>query len=132
MQNPNPNPNEDSMTKRDLVVRISEETGLVQQDVLNVVQKTLDYIGEAVARGTKVELRNFGVFEVKVRKARVGRNPNSPAADVRIPPRAVVKFKPGKEMREAVLRLTPGDGTTSKGSNSASIQAQQSAPRSQP
>jgi nucleoid DNA-binding protein len=97
------------MTKRDLVVRISEETGLVQQDVLNVVQKTLDYIGEAVAQGTKVELRNFGVFEVKVRKARVGRNPNAPAADVRIPPRAVVKFKPGKEMREAVLRLTPGD-----------------------
>lgn len=96
------------MTKRDLVVRISEETGLVQQDVLNVVQKTLDYIGAAVAQGIKVELRNFGVFEVKIRKARVGRNPNAPAADVRIPPRAVVKFKPGKEMREAVLMLTPG------------------------
>ena len=105
----NPNQNEKSMTKRDLVVRISEETGLVQQDVLNVVQKTLDYIGEAVAQGTKVELRNFGVFEVKIRKARVGRNPNAPAADVRIPPRAVVKFKPGKEMREAVLRLTPDE-----------------------
>ena len=102
------NLNDISMTKRDLVVRISEETGLVQQDVLNVVQRTLDYIGEAVAKGVKVELRNFGVFEVKVRKARVGRNPNSPEADVRIPPRAVVKFKPGKEMREAVLRLTPG------------------------
>ena len=95
------------MTKRDLVVRISEETGLVQQEVLNVVQKTLDYISEAVTRGQKVELRNFGVFEVKVRKARVGRNPNSPEADVPIPPRAVVKFKPGKEMREAVLKLTP-------------------------
>jgi nucleoid DNA-binding protein len=95
------------MTKRDLVVRISEETGLVQQEVLNVVQKTLDYISDAVTRGQKVELRNFGVFEVKVRKARVGRNPNSPEADVPIPPRAVVKFKPGKEMREAVLKLTP-------------------------
>ena len=95
------------MTKRDLVVRISEETGLVQQDVLTVVQKTLDYISDAVTRGQKVELRNFGVFEVKVRKARVGRNPNAPAADVPIPPRAVVKFKPGKEMREAVLKLTP-------------------------
>jgi nucleoid DNA-binding protein len=90
-----------------LVVRISEETGLVQQDVLNVVQKTLDYISDAVTKGQKVELRNFGVFEVKVRKARVGRNPNAPAADVPIPPRAVVKFKPGKEMREAVLKLTP-------------------------
>jgi len=95
------------MTKRDLVVRISAETGIVQQHVLDVVQKTLDYIAEAVAQGRKVELRNFGVFEVKIRKARVGRNPNAPANDVRIPPRAVVKFKPGKEMREAVLRLTP-------------------------
>ena len=97
------------MTKRDLVVRISNETGLVQQSVLEVVQKTLDYIAEAVAQGKKVELRNFGVFEVKVRKARIGRNPNAPENDVRIPPRAVVKFKPGKEMRESVLKLTPGD-----------------------
>jgi|SRR5919108_399310 DNA-binding protein HU-beta/integration host factor subunit alpha len=97
------------MTKRDLVVRISNETGIVQQSVLEIVQKTLDYIAEAVAQGKKVELRNFGVFEVKVRKARIGRNPNSPENDVRIPPRAVVKFKPGKEMREAVLKLTPDD-----------------------
>jgi nucleoid DNA-binding protein len=74
--------------------------------VLEVVQKTLDYIAEAVAKGRKVELRNFGVFEVKVRKARVGRNPNAPERDVPIPQRAVVKFKPGKEMRERVLRLT--------------------------
>jgi len=99
------------MTKRDLVVRISEETGLVQQTVLDIVQKTLDYIAEAVAQGKKVELRNFGVFEVKIRRARVGRNPNAPATDVRIPPRAVVKFKPGKEMRDAVLKLTPDDVT---------------------
>ena len=97
------------MTKRDLVVQISEESGLVQQTVLDIVQKTLDHIADAVSRGNKVELRNFGVFEVKIRKARVGRNPNKPAADVRIPPRAVVKFKPGKEMREAVLKLTPDD-----------------------
>jgi nucleoid DNA-binding protein len=97
------------MTKRDLVMRISNETGLVQQQVLDVIQKTLDYISEAVAQGKKVELRNFGVFEVKIRKARIGRNPNAPANDVRIPPRAVVKFKPGKEMRAAVLKLTPTD-----------------------
>ena len=96
------------MTKRDLVMRISEETGLVQQQVLEVIQKTLDYISQAVAEGKTVELRNFGVFEVKVRKARIGRNPNDPERDVPIPPRAIVKFKPGKEMREAVLKLTPG------------------------
>ena len=95
------------MTKRDLVIRISNETGLVQQQVLDVVQKTLDYIAGALAQGEKIELRNFGVFEVKVRKARVGRNPNAPEKDVPIPQRAVVKFKPGKEMRESVLKLTP-------------------------
>jgi nucleoid DNA-binding protein len=95
------------MTKRDLVVRISEETGIVQQQVLMVVQRTLDHISEAVANGTTVELRNFGVFEVKVRKARIGRNPNRPETDIPIPRRAVVKFKPGKEMREAVLKIAP-------------------------
>ncbi len=95
------------MTKRDLVLRISEEASLNQQQVLDVVQKTLDHISAALARGETVELRNFGVFEVKVRKARVGRNPNDPEHDVRIPPRAVVKFKPGKEMREEVIKLTP-------------------------
>jgi nucleoid DNA-binding protein len=95
------------MTKRDLVVLISEETGLVQQQVLEVVQKTLDHVCDALADGRNVELRNFGVFEVKVRKARIGRNPNQPETDVPIPRRAVVKFKPGKEMREAVLKLSP-------------------------
>ncbi len=95
------------MTKRDLVIRISNDTGIVQQHVLDVVQRTLDYIAEAVSKGEKVELRNFGVFEVKIRKARIGRNPNSPATDVPIPQRAVVKFKPGKEMRAEVLKLTP-------------------------
>lgn len=98
------------MTKRDIVVRISEESSMQQQKVLEIVQKTLDYIGEALAHGKKVELRNFGVFEVKVRKARIGRNPNAPETDVPIPRRAVVKFKAGKEMRELVLRLTPEDG----------------------
>ena len=96
-----------TLTKRDLVVRISDETNLGQQQVFDVVQKTLDYITESLAKGDKVELRNFGVFEVKVRKARVGRNPNAPETDVPIPQRAVVKFKAGKEMRINVLKLTP-------------------------
>src|SRR5712675_3714195 len=96
-----------TLTKRDLVIRISEETGLIQQQVLTVVQKTLDYIAESLAKGDKVELRNFGVFEVKVRKARIGRNPNAPGTDVPIPERSVVKFKPGKEMRTQVIKLPP-------------------------
>jgi len=100
-----------TLTKRDLVVRISNESGLVQQQVLDVVQKTLDYIADALAKGDKVELRNFGVFEVKVRKARVGRNPNAPETDVPIPQRSVVKFKAGKEMRADVLKLSPAKAT---------------------
>src|SRR2546428_13833122 len=96
-----------TLTKRDLVTRISTETDVHQQQVQDVVQKTLDYIAEALAKGDNVELRNFGVFEVKVRKARIGRNPNAPATDVPIPQRTVVKFKPGKEMRNEVLKLSP-------------------------
>jgi len=96
-----------TLTKRNLVIRISNDTGMIQHEVMQVVQKTLDYIAEAVAQGHKVELRNFGVFEVKTRKARIGRNPNSPETDVPIPERAVVKFKPGKEMRVDVLKLSP-------------------------
>ena len=96
-----------TLTKRDIVIRISEETGLIQTQVFDVVQKTLDQIAEALAKGDKVELRNFGVFEVKIRKARVGRNPNRPETDVPIPARAMVKFKAGKEMRAEVLKLTP-------------------------
>jgi nucleoid DNA-binding protein len=96
-----------TLTKRELVTRISKDTGLTQQQVLDVVQRSLDYISACLAAGDKVELRNFGVFEVKVRRARVGRNPNAPAKDVPIPERSVVKFKPGKEMRAEVLEIAP-------------------------
>ena len=96
-----------SLTKRDLCIHIAEDTGLTQQECLTVIQKTLDYIIEALVAGKNVELRKFGVFEVKVRKARVGRNPNRPETDVPIPARAVVKFKAGKEMKAQVLKLSP-------------------------
>ena len=88
------------------MVRISNETGIVQQDVFAVIQKTLDYITEALASGQNVELRNFGVFEVRLTKSRVGRNPNRPENDVIIPARATVKFKSGKIMRQQVLLRT--------------------------
>ena len=108
-----------TLTKRDLVTRISNESGLVQQQVLDVVQKTLDYIAEALSKGDKVELRNFGVFEVKIRKARVGRNPNAPETDVPIPERCVVKFKPGKEMRAEVIKIAPAKAVVPAASQKA-------------
>ncbi len=95
------------MTKRDLVVRISKDTELMQYQVFQVVQRTLNYITEALSKGEKVELRNFGIFEVKVRKPRIGRNPHKPEKDILVPQQAVVKFKPGKEMRDKVVKLSP-------------------------
>lgn len=92
------------MTKRELVVRIAEETGLSQQHVFAVVQKTLDYITESLVKGENIEFRDFGVFEIKTRKPRIGRNPNKPENTVVIPERRVVKFKPGKEMKAKVLK----------------------------
>ncbi len=91
-----------SLTKRDLVVRISNETGLTQHQTFDVVQKTLDCIVEALEEGRNVEFRNFGVFEVMVRKSRIGRNPGRPEQTVTIPERKVVKFKPGKIMKQVV------------------------------
>ncbi len=90
------------MTKREMVVRIAEETGLIQQDVHQVVQRTLDLIVEGLAQGHNVELRNFGVFQLKQRKRRIGRNPNKPEQVVEIPSCRIVKFKPGKIMKERV------------------------------
>jgi nucleoid DNA-binding protein len=91
------------MTKRELVMRISQETNIPQEDVYAIVQKTLDYITDALVKGDHIEFRDFGVFEVARRKSRVGRNPNRPADVVQIPERKVVKFKPGKIMKERVL-----------------------------
>lgn len=92
------------MTKRDLVMRIAKETGLIQQDVFAVLQKTLDYIVESLAKGESVEFRNFGVFEVRIRKSRIGRNPNKPTNVVTIPARKVVKFKMGRIMKALVMK----------------------------
>ncbi len=89
-----------ALTKRELVARISKETGISQLDVFNVVQKTLDGIVDALEAGKHVEFREFGVFEIIERKARIGRNPNKPQDVVHIPSRKVVKFKPGKRMRQ--------------------------------
>ena len=94
-----------TLTKRELVISIAEKTGLTQAQVFDVIQDTVDHIVKALADGGKVELRNFGIFEVKIRKARVGRNPNKPETDVPIPARAMVKFKAGKDMHAEVLKL---------------------------
>ncbi|MGJ3243802.1 MAG: HU family DNA-binding protein [Opitutales bacterium] len=89
----------DNLTKRDIVLDIYEKKGFPQKEVRETVQLTLDAIAEALSQGRNVELRNFGVFEVQIRKSRIGRNPNKPEKDVIIPKRAVIKFKAGKELK---------------------------------
>jgi nucleoid DNA-binding protein len=96
-----------TLTKRGLVGRVCEDTGRIQQEVFDIIQRTLDHICKALAKGEKVELRNFGIFEVRVRKARIGRNPGAPGTAVPIPERCVVKFKAGREMRLGVRKLSP-------------------------
>ena len=94
-----------NLTKRDIIVQIYEKTKFPQKQIRDTVQQTLDIISEALLGSQNVELRNFGVFEVQLRKSRIGRNPNKPQQDVIIPDRLVVKFKAGRELKEALKRI---------------------------
>ncbi|PYJ71380.1 MAG: integration host factor subunit beta [Verrucomicrobia bacterium] len=94
------------LTKRDIVVSVCNQTGMVQHQVFDVVQRTLDKITDSLANNIPVELRNFGVFQPRLTKPRIGRNPNQPGSSFVIPSRATVKFKPGKIMRQRVEKLS--------------------------
>ena len=94
-----------NLTKRHIVQKIYENSNYNHEDVRNIVQHTLDIMQQALSNGQNIELRKFGVFELQVRKSRVGRNQNKPETDVIIPRRAVVKFKAGKEMKEGLEKL---------------------------
>lgn len=91
------------MTKRDIVEALAtNKPHISKSDIGDLVQQSLDLITEAMENGEKVELRRFGVFELQVREERLGRNPATPEAEVVIPRRTVVKFKPGSEMKARV------------------------------
>lgn len=92
---------ERNMTKKDIVLKIANETKMKQQDIKKVVQKALDCIIESLVNGKTVELRNFGIFKVKSRRGRTGRNPRT-GEIVPVPPKKVVVFKPGLEMKKLV------------------------------
>jgi len=92
------------VTKKEIVKTISEEIGLTQLKTKEIVQKTFDAIVETLVEDRRIELRNFGVFEVKQRAARKARNPRT-GAKVFVPEKFVVTFKPGKEMEEKVRQL---------------------------
>jgi integration host factor subunit beta len=92
------------VTKKEIVKTISDEIGLTQLKTKEIVQKTFDAIVETLVEEKRIELRNFGVFEVKRRAARKARNPRT-GAKVYVPEKFVVTFKPGKEMEERVRVL---------------------------
>ncbi len=92
------------MTKKEIVKTISDEIGLTQLKTKEIVQKTFDAIVETLVDEGRIELRNFGVFEVKKRAARKARNPRT-GDKVFVPAKYVVTFKPGKEMEERVRQL---------------------------
>ena len=96
-----------TITKRELAIKITDRLGashhkITQQEVLEVIQSLIEEITESLAHGDTVVMRNFGAFQVREMKAKIGRNPKDPEKDVPIPARAAVKFKPGKEMKEKV------------------------------
>jgi nucleoid DNA-binding protein len=92
------------VTKKEIVKQISEELGLTQLKTKEIVQKTFNAIVDTLLREKRIELRNFGVFEVKRRKARKARNPRT-GEKVDVEPKNVVTFKPGKEMEERVRHM---------------------------
>jgi integration host factor subunit beta len=99
------------LTKKDIVRTISEEIGLTQQQTKKIVQKTFDAIIDSLVREGRIELRNFGVFEVKQRAARKARNPRT-GRQVSVPEKFVVTFKPGKEMEAKVMELIEQDSAS--------------------
>ena len=97
----------ETITKRHLITKMSDKTGLIQSDVTLVMDTMLDTLVGELAQGNSVAIRNFGSFTVREVKGKVGRNPKKPEQMMEIPPRAVVKFKVGKGMKERVARILP-------------------------
>jgi len=97
------------MTKRELVIRVANKLGMTQSDVSKIIEGTFDTISQSLASGQRWELRDFGVFEVKTRASRIGRNPRT-GDQVPVPERRVVTFRPGKRMKELVAGENGSDG----------------------
>ena len=96
-----------TITKRELAIKITEQLGteghsLSQQDVLEVIQRLIVVVADSLADGDQLVMRNFGTFQVRETKAKIGRNPKQPAKTVKIPARATVKFKPGLKLKDQV------------------------------
>lgn len=95
-----------TVTKKELVDRIADETGLRRTEVKKTVQMFLDEIVEQLAQGNRLEFRDFGVFEVTERASRVAQNPKT-LERVHVPAKRTVKFKSGRLMKQSVEKPLP-------------------------
>ncbi len=95
------NPELNTITKRDLVQRISDSTGQTKVLVRDIIQRFLDEVSEELVRGNRLEFRKFGVFEVRSRPGRIAQNPKT-LEKVAVPPKRVVKFKVGNILKKRV------------------------------
>jgi integration host factor subunit beta len=91
-----------TITKKQLVQEISQERSVHPNDVRNVLQSFLDKMTDYLAKGDRLEFRDFGVFEIVERKQKIGRNPKNAGVPIVIPARLAVKFTPGKNMKKRI------------------------------
>jgi integration host factor subunit beta len=91
-----------TITKKNLIQKISQKKGMHPNDVRNVIQAFLDAVVDSLALGERLEFRDFGVFEVVERKQKIGRNPKNASVPIIIPARKAVKFTSGKKMKQLV------------------------------
>lgn len=97
------------MVKADIVKRLSTSLNMKDKDALFIVDSIVEAMKDVIVRDTRLEIRDFGVFQVKERKPRIGRNPKNKVS-YPIPPHRVVTFKAGKDLRE--LSTPTGDETS--------------------
>ena len=121
----------ETMTKRELIRFISKDRGIRHTDVRHVVQAFLDKMTECLQKGSRLEFRDFGIFEVVQRKQKIGRNPRKAAQSIVIPARKAVKFTPGKKMRRRIetppaKQAAPTGRTANKATSHKRVIAQMS------
>lgn len=91
------------MNKTELIAQVAEKTGLSKKDTESIINAAVDTIAATMAQGDKVQLSGFGIFEVKDRQARVGRNPKTKEA-IEIPASRQPVFKPSKALKDIVAK----------------------------
>ena len=91
-----------TMTKKKLISKISQAQEIHPKEVQNVIQNFLDEMTDCLAKGHRLEFRDFGVLQVVERRPKIGRNPKNASVPIHIPARKAVKFTPGKKMKKLI------------------------------